>query len=135
MITGKCTCGNVSFRYNGECGPATYCHCEDCRRTTGSAFNVSCKLQMEDIEFCGERFIKKREYVADSGRPIVRSFCNNCGSPIYTFHPHEPGYLWIKAGIVDQTEMISPVHESWVSEKVAWAEIDVDASSSGNYGE
>ena len=135
MITGKCTCGAVSFSCNGEPGPATYCHCEDCRRTTGSAFNVSVKLRAENIVFSGEGVLKKREYIADSGRPIVRAFCGNCGSPVYTFHPHDPGYLWIKAGIVDQTEMIAPVHESWTGEKVKWAEITVDSHSPGNYGE
>ncbi|MBD3343504.1 MAG: GFA family protein [Chitinivibrionales bacterium] len=132
-LTGHCTCGNVGFNYSGELGPAAYCHCDDCRRTTGSAFNVSLQLQIKSLQFSGKEYIKEREYIADSGNAIVRAFCSNCGSPIYTIHPHEPDYIWIKAGIVDQTELIKPVHESWTDTKVAWAIITAQSSSKGNF--
>ncbi|WP_442994243.1 GFA family protein [Scytonema sp. PRP1] len=31
--------------YDGELGAANYCHCRDCRKTTGSAFNIGVRLQ------------------------------------------------------------------------------------------
>jgi len=39
-ITGGCLCGAIRYEYDGEPGPANYCHCADCRRCTGSAFEA-----------------------------------------------------------------------------------------------
>jgi len=38
MIEGGCLCGGVRFRVKGKLGPAAYCHCQQCRRASGSAF-------------------------------------------------------------------------------------------------
>ena len=44
-VTGGCLCGAVRYEYTGEVGAAGYCHCLDCRHTSGSAFNVSVKME------------------------------------------------------------------------------------------
>jgi hypothetical protein len=49
-----------------------------------------------------------------------------------TFHPLYPQYAWVKAGVIDQTNVIQPGHESWRSRKVTWAEIDVERSFEEN---
>lgn len=46
-VLGGCLCGAVRYRYDGPVGPATYCHCSDCRRATGSAFNVGVRFEVE----------------------------------------------------------------------------------------
>ena len=48
-VTGRCLCGHVTWRYDGEVGPASYCHCEDCRRCTGSVFNIGVRLRRADF--------------------------------------------------------------------------------------
>lgn len=45
LITGGCLCGYVRYEYKGELEAANYCHCRDCRKTTGSAFNIGVRLQ------------------------------------------------------------------------------------------
>jgi hypothetical protein len=125
-ITGHCLCGKIEITYNGDLGPASYCHCDDCRRCTGSAFNVSVRLDRNKIIIKNEGDLGVYNYVADSGRDMSRYFCKHCGSPIMTVHPHMPKFAWIKAGIIDQTEAIKPMGESWKSRKVPWAEINVE---------
>ena len=46
-VFGGCLCGAVRYCYKGPVGPAAYCHCADCRRVTGSAFNVSVRLEID----------------------------------------------------------------------------------------
>jgi hypothetical protein len=45
MMTGGCLCGAVRYEYDGEAGPANYWHCADCRRGTGSAFNIGMRIE------------------------------------------------------------------------------------------
>jgi len=131
-ISGHCLCGKVAFTYNGELGPSSYCHCDDCRRCTGSAFNVSIRLERDNMLIKGENELGNFTYVADSGNNISRIFCKNCGSPIMTLHPNKPQFAWIKAGIIDQSNSIKPNREAWASRKVDWAEINVEYSFPGN---
>jgi len=108
-VTGHCLCGNVAFEYAGDVGPASYCHCEDCRRCTGSAFNVGVRLRLADFRItAGEpkAFTKQ----ADSGRELTRHFCADCGSPIYTSAPRHPDFVYVKAG-------------SWLDSAVPWRAI------------
>ena len=52
-LRGHCLCGYVRYEYVGLVGPATYCHCEDCRRCTGSAFNVGVRLETAALRMLG----------------------------------------------------------------------------------
>ncbi len=51
LVSGGCLCGYVRYEYDGEIGSANYCHCQDCRKTTGSAFNIGLKgRHMSEID-------------------------------------------------------------------------------------
>ena len=49
-VMGRCLCGSVRYQCEGELGPANYCHCEDCRKCTGSAFNVGVRIELVSSE-------------------------------------------------------------------------------------
>ena len=128
----SCLCGGIQLRYSGKLGPANYCHCEDCRRTTGSAFNFGVRVDRKDLEVKAITEIRSYKYVSDSGREIERCFCGTCGSPLFTLHPAKPDFAWIKAGIINQPEIIKPAYENWIKEKVKWATISVTESFEEN---
>ena len=123
-----CLCGGIQLRYSGKLGPANYCHCEDCRRTTGSAFNIGVRVDRKDLEVKATTEIRSYKYVSDSGREIERCFCGTCGSPIFTLHPAKPEFAWVKAGIINQPEIVKPTYENWIKDKVKWATISVTES-------
>lgn len=125
--TGHCLCGAVTFECD-ELGPASYCHCEDCRRLTGSAFNVGVRCPISGFRITsGElgSFTKK----GTSGFDITRWFCRSCGSPIYGSSPAHPSVVYVRAGALDNPESVKPVREAWVGSKVAWADIPVGIPS------
>src|SRR6478752_7454450 len=88
-MTGRCLCGATAFEYSGEIGPAGYCHCSDCRRVTGSAFNVSVRVEADKFRVARGQ-PKGFAKLADSGNELTRHFCAECGSPIYTSSPSHP---------------------------------------------
>ena len=125
-ITGSCLCGEIKFEYFGEVGPSGYCHCSDCRKVTGTAFLVSTRLDIKG--FAVKSSINPGRYskIADSGREIIREFCPNCGSPLFTFSPEHPEYVWVKAGSFYDPNIVKPAYQSWMDSKVSWAEIPAD---------
>jgi hypothetical protein len=68
------------------------------------------------------------KYVGGSSKEIQRCFCGTCGSPIFTLHPAKPEYAWVKAGIINDPEVVKPAFENWVKDRVKWATINVAES-------
>jgi hypothetical protein len=129
--SGGCLCGAVTFECD-ELGPAGYCHCEDCRRCTGSAFNISVRCTTSGFRILsGElgSFTKR----GDSGCELTRHFCRSCGSPLFTSSPRDPAIVYVKAGVLDDPETVRPALQAWTSSKVAWADIppDIDQFEKG----
>ncbi len=107
-ITGRCLCGRVTYEYCGSVGPANYCHCEDCRRCTGSAFNIGVRVGFADFLITSgdpKQFSKH----GDSGRELTRHFCSDCGSPLFTSAPRHPEHVYVKAGTLDDPLVCRPL--------------------------
>ena len=128
VITGHCLCGNIAYEYRGEVGPANYCHCEDCRRCTGSAFNIGVRFDAASFRIVrGDPagFTK----AGDSGHELTRHFCPECGSPLFTSSPRHPDHIYVKAGSLDDPTRVRPGHQSWTASAVSWAHIERELAS------
>jgi hypothetical protein len=126
--SGGCLCGAVRYEYSGALGGAGYCHCSDCRRISGSAFGVSVRARAELFRIVAG---SPREYVkvSDSGRPVARYFCGDCGSPLFTRPPLHPETVFIKAGSLDDPTLVRPDRQAWTISRVDWADIDPAVAS------
>jgi hypothetical protein len=124
-VTGGCLCGAIRYEYAGEVGPANYCHCADCRRVTGSAFNIGVRLAAASFRIVRgavKGFTKKGE----SGDELTRHFCSDCGSPIFTSSPRHPEFVYVKAGSLDDPLLVEPAHQNWMTSAVPWRRIAHD---------
>jgi hypothetical protein len=127
-LTGGCLCGAVRYTYDGEVGAAGYCHCQDCRRVSGSAFGISVRVTAAGFSIISgapKSFVK----AGDSGRPVARFFCGDCGSPLYTLPPLHPEVVFIKAGSLDDPTVVKPNRQAWTRSRVEWAGIDPSIAS------
>src|SRR5258708_21489904 len=116
---GGCLCGSVRFECE-DLGSAGYCHCEDCRRCTGSAFNVSVRCPTSTFRIVSGNlgdFTKS----GTSGYELTRHFCRNCGSPIYTSSPRDPAVIFIKAGVLDDPSVAKPTLQAWSTSQVEYS--------------
>ena len=122
IVTGGCLCGSVRYEYDGGMGPANYCHCTDCRKTTGSAFNIGVRVEAQRFRITtgSPRGFTK---AGDSGHHLTRHFCPECGSPLYTSSSRHPEYFYVKAGSLDDPTLVQPTHQIWMQSIVPWATI------------
>ena len=120
-IEGGCHCGAVRYRCSGEPELTFYCHCRDCQRTTGSPFSMELMMPTDGFELEGE--MGAYEVTGDSGKPVIRRFCNGCGSGIYLESEADPGYLFLKVGSLDDASWVVPQMHIFTAAKQPWTEI------------
>jgi len=113
--TGGCLCGAVRFRATGV--PSTYavCHCEMCRRWTGSAF-MEVSIPEGQVTWDGTEHIATRATSAWA----ERAWCRDCGSPLYyrvTADTKWAGKYDIALGLFDDPSGFTPTHEIYIDHK------------------
>lgn len=113
-IEGSCLC--ESIRYSCSSGPlfTAICNCAACQKLTGSAFIVVVGIHTSNFQLTGDEYLKKYEYIGDSGKPAIRCFCKNCGSLMYGLSAARPQVINITAGTLKDKSWIQPqMHVYW----------------------
>ena len=122
VFSGKCLCGNVSYQCHSEPKAVFNCHCEDCRRATGSVFGTNLFVPEAKVEISGE--VSSYSHISDSGSTMTKRFCSNCGSLLFGSNSAKPNVVSIRAGTVDQLALIKPQINLFMDKKVPSTSID-----------
>jgi len=122
VFSGKCLCGNVSYQCHSEPKAVFNCHCEDCRRATGSVFGTNLFVPEAKVEISGE--VSSYSHISDSGSTMTKRFCPNCGSLLFGSNSAKPNVVSIRAGSVDQLALIKPQINLFMDKKVPSTSID-----------
>ena len=122
VFSGKCLCGNVTYKCHAEPTVIFNCHCEDCRRATGSVFGTNFFVPEDELEIFGE--VSSYSHTADSGSTMTKRFCPNCGSLLFGNNSAKSNVVSIRAGTVDQLDLIKPVVNVFMDSKVSSTSID-----------
>ena len=105
-LLGGCMCGAIRYVLKEAPEVVYYCHCNDCKRSTGSAFHVGLVMRTDRVEIVDD-ILKEYMKLSDSGNHMTRLFCSKCGSPLFTKDSAVPGKIpVIKAEGLDQPEKI-----------------------------
>lgn len=95
MADGGCLCGAVRYAIAGALRPVVFCHCEQCRRTSGHhVAATACRAtDFTLVAAGGLRWYR-------SSPKAERGFCERCGSNLF-WRPAHGDYLSIMAGTLD----------------------------------
>jgi hypothetical protein len=116
--TGRCLCGAIAYEFTGQPRLVVHCHCESCRRQTSSAVATFVLVAKSSLRFTrGE----PKEYVSSPG--VHRSFCGNCGSPIYYRTEKRPDVIDLYAGTLTDAATITPECHVYAAEQLPWFEV------------
>jgi len=117
-ITGGCLCGRVRYTVNGEPAFSGLCHCRNCQRYTGSAFEALIAFPAASVSVQGE--LKTYDDTGDSGLPVHRRFCPNCGSGVVNEVDVLPGVTIVLAGTLDDPAAFKPTMDVYWSSAQPW---------------
>ena len=120
---GGCLCGQVRYTIEAEPVGSRMCWCRDCQRIASGSATVNVLVPEEAVHFTGE--IGIFEMTADSGNTVERGFCPKCGAQLYSRTVTPKGMpMRIRAGTLDDPELMAPQAIIWASSAPSWAMLD-----------
>ena len=114
---GGCRCGRVRFRLTAAPLLTMACHCTGCQRMTASAFSLSVAVPVDGFAvIAGEPAIGGLH-----GAEIRHHHCDWCKSWLFTRIVPDPGFVNVRATMLDDTRGYAPFVETFTSEALPWA--------------
>jgi len=117
-----CLCGAVRFSIAAEPMAARSCWCRLCQYLGGGGPTTNVCFPADKVTISGE--IRYHESIADSGNKMRRGFCPTCGTPLTSEAESRPHLTFLRAGTLDDPNLIGPQATIWTSAAPDWACID-----------
>lgn len=122
-LTGGCLCGKIRYALAADAEPiySVVCHCINCKKSSGTHM-VNASIFLKNQITLNSGTVKAYEDAAtDSGTPVYRHFCGDCGSPVYITTPVLDSILSLFSGTLDQaTTWWKPNKEQYIETKSHW---------------
>ena len=122
MSKGGCLCGAV--RYETAAAPIAMrlCWCRVCQYFACGNAAVGVCFPSAGLAVLGET----RDFasVADSGNRMHRRFCPICGTHLFSAAESRPNLVFVRAGSLDDPEIVRPEAVIWTASAPSWACID-----------
>ncbi len=114
---GACLCGAVSYEIEGAIESFYLCHCQHCRKDSGSAFAATLFFSPAELKWClGAEFVRRYQFPHTRHS---RAFCASCGSAL----PYAAeGFVAVPAGSLDTPLAIRPGAHLFFASRARWEE-------------
>lgn len=123
-ISGRCLCGAVTYRADGPPIVVAQCHCEECRRLSGTGHTVGAMFHISNVTVNGQ--LGRYSYTSNNGSEVTKSFCPGCGSPIWGQNTRLPDHLTLTLGTMDNTADLEVQVVIFDQEKRHWDQLGAD---------
>lgn len=114
----ECSCGQLFVRCQGEPEKISICHCNACRRRTGSAFGIAAFFKRENASIRGTATAFTRD--SDAGFAVTFHFCPTCGSTVYWEPSRKPGMIGVGIGAFAEADFPMPEQSVSDSNRYSW---------------
>jgi hypothetical protein len=122
MISGRCSCGRISYSCNGPPLFQIICCCADCQRASGSSHVPVLGVNKNQFTVTGST--KTYVCTGGSGKNAVRHFCPDCGSLLFGTPEVADYMVTIYAGTLDDTSKFHPTAAIFTRSKMHWELFD-----------
>lgn len=119
-FSGSCLCGSVAYEITGEVWRFYHCHCERCRKAsgTGHATNLLIKSPRSVAWTAGESLLSS--YKVPEAERFATCFCRICGSRMPRVAP-DMNFVVIPAGSLDEDPGLRPEARIFGASRAAWS--------------
>jgi hypothetical protein len=115
--SGSCLCGEVRYEVEGDFEHFYLCHCEHCRKDTGSAHAANLFASTAEL-----KWLTGADKVKRFNLPSTRhskSFCSTCGSALPSIQMNG-ALLVVPAGSLDSKVSMRPNAHLFLSSRADW---------------
>ena len=118
-FVGSCLCGAVTYRVRAPFKQFVHCHCQRCRKATGTGHATNLYAEPENFEWLtGEEFTAR--YDLPSAKSFATTFCRTCGSPL-PHHTRSGRTIVVPAGSLDNGPGILPQVRIFWDSRAPWS--------------
>ena len=119
-VKGSCLCGAVKYKVSGEALRFYHCHCNRCRKATGTghASNLVVKPESSLSWEEGEELL--HSYKVPEAERFYNLFCKQCGSPMPRAVPELDAVI-IPAGSLDSEPPMAPNGNIFWDSRASWS--------------
>lgn len=122
---GGCLCGAIKYQLTKPLATFYFCHCEQCRKVTGSGFAANIITETDGIEWLsGAELLNHYEHPS---REFSKTFCTQCGSGLPHINKSKTA-LVVPAGSLDQPPNIKPAANLFTDEQAEWLQVGLEAT-------
>ena len=116
---GSCLCGEVAYVVEGEVRGFYHCHCERCRKVTGTGHASNILVAADTVDWTrGEQQVQR--YDVPGAKRFASVFCGRCGSYLPRVSPGF-GLVAVPAGSLDHDPGIRPDARIFCASRTAWS--------------
>ena len=123
MLTGRCSCGEVSFEVSGNVKRMYHCHCDSCRKQNGASYTTMTEVNADYFQLVSGR---ESITVYEKSPEYHIHFCSRCGSRIFGQHQEYRDYIYVPGGAYNEDPQITPEAHYFVGSKAPWTKISDD---------
>jgi hypothetical protein len=123
--SGSCQCGAMKFEITAEPLTVYVCHCNACKKQSGSAFGMALIAPADAVKMT-EGTPKSYTKTAQSGRTADCDFCPECGNRLFHRLGADAPIVLVKTGIMDDPGQFEPVVHLWTESADPWVVIPDD---------
>ena len=118
-LTGSCLCGAVRYEVTGEATKFYHCHCQRCRKATGTGHASNLLVPPGSLKWTqGEEWV--RYFKLPEAQRFATQFCSVCGSLLPRFVP-QANFFVIPAGSLDGDAPIAPQARIFWDSRASWS--------------
>ena len=126
FASGSCLCGKIKYAISSPPVRMGQCHCDDCRKSTGTGHSSNAFFKKEDVDIDGE--LSSFASTTDTGSKITRYFCPKCGSRLFGTSDVVIDIISISVGTLDDTSWFKPNAIVYNKRKPKWDFMDESVS-------
>lgn len=95
----------VTFEARGKPVIVAQCHCQECRRLSGTGHSIGAMFEKSDVTVQGK--LGEFKYTSANGSQVTKAFCPTCASPIYGTNTNAPDHLTLSLGTMNDAENLT----------------------------
>lgn len=124
ILSGSCLCGAVRYEITGDAGQFWHCHCQRCRKATGTGHASNIIMKPESVDWTSGNDRLQYYKVPDAKR-FATVFCRICGS-LMPRVAQDLSIAVIPAGTLDDDPGIRPDGRIFQDSRAPWSCISTE---------
>ena len=132
-LQGRCTCGSVRYRLQGQPLFVHCCHCRWCQRETGSAFALNALIESDRVEILsGSPASVDTPSASGKGQKIIR--CPDCHVALWSHYAGAgESVSFVRVGTLDTPHEVTPDIHIYTDSKVPWVALPAEVPAVPEY--